>query len=228
MIKRIGTLLFITCSIISCTKEETPAPEPQSGQIVDSAALDAYVTFWDGDATWANGNGNWAEELSMTSWTNQGLLMGVRSFIKFTKISEVPEGATITSAKLYLYPKGSSISNPLNGNSGYPGSPFSVDNACRIERVIGADWTEEGITWNTQPDITDTDAAVISSSNSQWAYSAEIDVTAMVKTIFAEPSKNFGFRISLITEDIYRSLIFASSENTNSSIRPKLVIEYLK
>ncbi|MBG9377470.1 DNRLRE domain-containing protein [Panacibacter sp. DH6] len=220
--------LLLVSSIMSCKKEEIPPAEPQNGQITDSAALDAYVAFWDGDASWASGNGDWAEELSMTSWTNNGLPMGTRSFIKFTKISEVPEGATVSSAKLYLYPKGSSISNPLNGNSGYPGSPYSTDNACMVERVIDEDWNEEGITWNNQPGVTSTNAVLIPASNSQWDYSAEVDVTAMVKSILQDPSKNFGFRISLLKEDIYRCLIFASAENVNASVRPKLVIEYQK
>jgi len=48
----------------------------------------------------------------------------------------------------------------------------------------------------------------------------------MVKAMAADLTKNYGFRISLVNETIYRSLIFASSENTNPALRPKLVIRY--
>jgi hypothetical protein len=48
----------------------------------------------------------------------------------------------------------------------------------------------------------------------------------MVKAMALEPEKNYGFRISLASEDTYRSMIFASSENVNVELRPELVIKY--
>src|SRR5882757_1657481 len=44
---------------------------------------DTYTAFWDGDASWANSTGDFAEELAMNSWTISGLNMGTRGFIKF-------------------------------------------------------------------------------------------------------------------------------------------------
>jgi len=178
---------------------------------------DTYVTFWNGDASWANSTGDWAQELAMDSWTISGLDMAVRSYLRFDKIALIPEEAQITSAKLFLFSKGSSISAP-QGNSG--------DNACKIERVIGGTWDEATLTWNMQPAVTGADAAFIPASTSQWNYNVKVDVTNMVKAMAADPAKNYGFRISLVNETIYRSLIFASSENTNPKLRPKLVIQY--
>lgn len=190
-----------------------------------SDGQDTYITFLNSNPDWANGTGDFAQELSMQSWTYGGALMGVRSYLKFKDLDLVPLGAEILSAKLYLYAKGSSISNP-NGNSGYSGSPYSMDNACKVERVTGGAWDESTLTWNTQPAITVDNAAKIPASSSQWSFDVKVDVTNMVKAMAANPATNYGFRISLINETIYRSMIFASSENTNPKLRPKLVIQY--
>ena len=218
-------VLLLGASFSSCKKEKTDPPPPKEVEVVDQEAEDTYVAFLNSDASWANSIGDWAQEIAMDSWTNGGALMGVRSYIKFDKISQIPKGSTILSAKLYLYPKGTSIS-ALQGNSGYPGSPYNGDNDCKIERVIGGDWDATTLTWNTQPAVSSAGAASIPASNSQWDYAAEVDITDLVKAITVDPSKNYGFRISLVNESIYRSLIFASSENSNENLRPKLVVKY--
>jgi hypothetical protein len=51
-------------------------------------------------------------------------------------------------------------------------------------------------------------------------------MTKLISSIINEPTKNYGFRISLVNESIYRSLIFASSENKNPKLRPKLIVVY--
>ena len=188
---------------------------------------DTYVAYWDGDASWANGTGDFAQELSMMRWTNNGLPTGTRSFIKFDSLVLVPSNAQVVKATLYLYAKGSSISN-LNGNSIYPGSPYSgyPDNSCVVEGVTGSNWSESNLTWNTQPSVTSNGRTVIPSSTSQWAYNANVDVTAIVRKMVANPTSNFGFRLSLSNESAYRSMIFASSENADVNKRPMLVVVY--
>lgn len=243
------SLLFFAFSCVASCKKETSVPPlaaVSEDEFADEAIMsksvshdgvtrlalrpcddgqDTYVTYWYGDSQWVNGTGDWAQELSMDAWTISGIEMGVRSFIRFDNISEVPVGAEIISAKLFLYAKGTSISAP-QGNSGYPGSPYSLYNECKIERITGGSWQESTLTWNTQPEVTQQDMAIIPASNSQWAYNAKIDVTNMVRIMANDTSKNFGFRISLVNESIYRSMIFASSENENPKLRPKLVIFY--
>jgi hypothetical protein len=240
----IASTLLVSISFESCKKESISTPQQvqdenaEVAQTVDAATTttiltlkpsaggqDAYVAYWQGDAGWASGNDDWAQELSMCAWTNGGLPMTVRSFIRFPSLNQLPTGAQIISANLFLYGKGSSIS-ALQGNSAYPGSPYNTDNSCKVERVIGKQWKESTITWNTQPNVNTQDASVIPPSNSQWSYNVKVDVTNMVKTMATDLTKNYGFRISLVNETEYRSLIFASSENTNSALRPKLVIRY--
>jgi hypothetical protein len=145
--------IFLSASFISCKKEKDQPETPKVVELIDDEATDTYVTFWNGDASWANSTGDWAQEISMDSWTIDGFLMGVRSYLKFEKISQIPKGSQILSAKLHLFPKGSSISAP-QGNSGYTGSSYGLNNECKIERVIGGAWDEATLTWNTQPAVT--------------------------------------------------------------------------
>src|SRR6478735_6826481 len=116
--------LLLSMSLVSCQKESVSTPQTQQQvadenaeitQTVDAATgtstlsirpgtggQDAYVAYWQGDAAWANANQDWAQELSMCSWTNSGLPMTVRSFIRFSGISRLPVGAQIISANLFL------------------------------------------------------------------------------------------------------------------------------
>jgi len=113
------------------------------------------------------------------------------------------------------------------GNSYYAGSPYSGfgDNSAWLKRVT-ADWSDTTITWNNKPGTTDEDQASIPPSTDQWLYNAtDIDVTEMVK-VMVNSKENFGFCLQLKDESIYKSLLFGSSEATNETVRPKLVVRY--
>ncbi len=77
-----------------------------------------------------------------------------------------------------------------------------------------------------QPPTTELDEALIPASTKQWNYNVTVDVTQMVKRMVANPSKNYGFKMRLVTEDTYRSMVFASSEYSDSTKRPKLTVRY--
>ena len=95
-----------------------------------------------------------------------------------------------------------------------------------VQKVTGANWDESTLTYGTQPSVTSTDEAILKPSTSQWNYNASVDVTNMVQSMIASPSTNYGFAIKLATEQLYRSVVFASSEEASRSLRPKLVIVY--
>ncbi|MBM4294054.1 MAG: DNRLRE domain-containing protein [Deltaproteobacteria bacterium] len=63
-----------------------------------------------------------------------GSPLAQRSYLKFD-LSVMPQGSTITSAKLYLY---------VTSNSGHPPPNTNL-------YQVGNDWTATGITWNSQP-----------------------------------------------------------------------------
>jgi hypothetical protein len=93
-----------------------------------------------------------------------------------------------------------------------------------LKRVLG-NWEETTVTWTNKPATTDVNQVSIDASTSQWNYNVEVDVTGMVKDMVSN-NQNYGFCMQLKTEQIYRSLIFSSSEATDPTKRPKLVVEY--
>lgn len=207
----------------------TLQPGPAEGQDARPAATQGCS----GGASYANvANDNYPDlpELAITAWTfgSNGCATGqYRSFLKFTALSNIPQTATILSAKLSLYGVTSSLSSP-QGNSYYPGSPYNSygTNECWIKRVTGS-WTETGITWNNQPSVTDVNRVAIPASTSQWSYNViDLDVTEMVKSMVNNANANNGFCIMHQIEDYYRSVTFASSDHADATKRPKLVVVY--
>jgi hypothetical protein len=205
-------------------KELTLQPGPDEGQ-------DAFIFLRNGDPN-VTGNSTAGNEPSLIymrwTWNSQGLGEGsMRSFLKFAGLSTVPSNSEIVSAKLSLYGPSSDPHAP-QGNSHYPGSPYlsyAPENMGWVERVT-ANWNELTLTWNNKPGTTTTNRIVIPSSTSLWNYNAtDLDVTEMVKTMVSG-SSNFGFCLSLQSEAIYRSVIFASSDSPNPALRPKLVVTY--
>jgi Disaggregatase related repeat len=170
------------------------------------------------------------DHVAVAAWTfnANGCATGqYRNLIKFSGVSNIPATATIVSAKLSLYGVSTSASSP-QGNSYYPGSgynPFGT-NECWIQRLTGP-WTETGVTWNNQPASTTANQASIPASTSQWNYTVtDIDVTNMIKDMIVPANGNHGFIIKHQIEEYYRSVNFGSSDNANSNLRPKLVVNY--
>jgi len=53
-----------------------------------------------------------------------------------------------------------------------------------------------------------------------------MDVTLMVQDMVADPANSFGFMLGLQTEEPLRRLTFASSDDTNPVLHPRLEICY--
>ena len=175
----------------------------------------------------ANENFNSDAELDMTAWTVNGNPIFLRSYLRFVDLAKIPSTSTVLSATLYLY--GISSSRPIKqGNSTYPGSPYTPygTNRCVIEAVDGP-WDESTLTWNTQPKARDKFHVTIPASTSQWNYDVALDdVKAMVTKAVKYPDKDYGVRITLANESFYRNLMFASSEASDPTKRPKLVVVF--
>jgi hypothetical protein len=190
---------------------------------------DGFILNRVGDANSVNFNYGQIGELNYSQWTYSANGFGegtVRSFIKFTGVSSIPATAEIISAKLSLYGLPSS-SFAGQGNSHYPGSPYgsSPDNAAWLKLVTG-NWNESTLTWATKPGTTDLGQLPIAGTASQWNHNAtDIDVSQMIKTMVST-NANYGFSIQLQNEAIYKNVIFGSSETSDSTRRPKLVVVY--
>jgi len=164
-------------------------------------------------------NTNYGNEayVNMHAWTNGGNEVVHRSLINFD-LSNIPNGSTILNSELYLYSDQNSTAYP-NGHDLTSGS-----NSCVIKRIISS-WTENSVTWNSQPGTSVVNQVTIPQSTSSFQ-DYIINVTSLVQDMIDDASNSFGFRINLQDETSYRRLVFASQDNVDITIHPKLVITY--
>ena len=227
------SIAFLLFTFSACKKENSSAPQTQLTEENSDASIfktlagdttklilrpgpelgqDVYIQAY-GFETDVNYSS--VPELPIKSWTNGGAPIQNRSFIKFTKLSDIPANATILSAHLYLYGLSQSISTP-GGNAG--------SNSCWVQRVTGSDWDESTLTWENGPASTTDDEASLPASTSTWNYNVKINVTAMVQKMVANPSTNFGFCILPKQTGTFNEVVFASAESTTPALRPRLIV----
>ncbi|HYK47865.1 MAG TPA: DNRLRE domain-containing protein [Parafilimonas sp.] len=235
--KRFNTpiLCCVVISFVVCSCQKTPDSQPGSDNMASSNSAgklsvasqtlsirpgpgmgqDVYVYK---EAGVKASNWNNVPELNASVWVTNGVEGRSSSFIRFDGLSKIPIAATVISAKLYLYGLPSSVSIS-QGNYG--------DNACFIRRVIDP-WNEATLKYSKDglPKSTTDGQAILPASTSQWNYNGVVDVTAMVAHMVGYPTENFGFSMSLVTPKKYRAIVFGSSEQSDRSLRPKLVVVY--
>lgn len=173
-----------------------------------SSGKDAYI-----DSRLHTGNYPGHIDFPAIAWTVSGTPVTCRALIAFD-YSAIPPGATILSAYLTLY----AYDSPLNQSH----STLSGANTSYIRRVIEP-WDENTVTWDNQPASTAIGQLTIPSSNAITNIS-NLNVTDMVEEMLV--SGNNGFILQLATESYYRKMIYASSDNPDASLHPKLVITY--
>lgn len=147
------------------------------------------------------------------AWTAQGNFFIMRSLIRFD-LTPIPTNATVLEAILKL---------TTNLNTGH----YQMDsgaNASYFLRVL-TDWDENQVTWNTQPAASMNNPVIVpqSTSNTETYY---LDLTNHVQDMVSHPESNFGWLFRQQTEERYRCLAFASSDNPMASWRPKLTVIY--
>ncbi len=157
-------------------------------------------------------------EFNTFAWTCGGSPCNSKALIAFD-LSAIPSGAIISSATLSLFAD-------LNSSNGYAGTPtYGTDNASYLNRVTSA-WDEMTVTWNTTPTTTTTDQVLLAQSTSTSQDYLGTDITAFAQYWVQNPAQNYGMMIEMITSSAYNSLLFCSSDNGNSSKRPKLTVTY--
>lgn len=88
-------------------------------------------------------------------------------------------------------------------------------------------WDENTVTWNTQPTTTNVNEATIPASTSRWNYDVSVNVTSLVETMLENRGgKNDGFMLRFTDESVYKSMEFYTSEASDATKRPKLVVTY--
>lgn len=179
----------------------------RNGGIIDAEFRDDYP----------NNNYGLFPNFIANAWTSGGTSFIERSVLKFD-LSTIPYNATINSATLSLF------CNLTSGHSQLHSS-LSGSNSCWLRRVTSS-WQENTVTWNNQPSFTTQNQVEIQQSATQTQDYPAIDVTNLVKDMINYPSTSYGFMISLQTEQLYRSMVFASKDNADPDLRPVLNICY--
>ena len=171
---------------------------------------DGVVSYYESNKNYGD-----AEDIHPYSGTISGAYNANRVFIAFD-LSGIPEGVEILDAKLSLfYNPTSKYSQYLSEHSGY--------NALYIQRVTSA-WNENTITWSNQPSTTTGHQVSIPKSVDPKQNYEGIDVTQLLQDIVN--ADNHGFLIRLQTEEPYRAVMLASSDHSDATKHPKLVVTY--
>ncbi|CAG5003317.1 hypothetical protein DYBT9275_03126 [Dyadobacter sp. CECT 9275] len=158
-------------------------------------------------------------ELNVGAWTYTGVAATLRTFINFSELAQIPQGATIVSATLMLKgvsQQGASLDRGENHNT----------NEFWIQRVTSS-WSESGVTWINQPSTTTANQVGVPSITQKWDFSANLDVKNLIQDMVnLSPNQRFGLSIKLKNEVEYQFLIFSSKEASDASKRPRLQVKY--
>lgn len=154
-------------------------------------------------------------EFGSIAWTCNGDPCIGRALIQFD-LSSIPVGSTVNSASLSLFAN----PTPVNGN----GIATQNANASWLERVTG-NWDESTVTWSTAPLTTTVNRVMLAQSTSNFQ-DYVVDVRDMVQDMVNQPAQNNGFLIRLDDETYYTSMIFASSDFSDSLYWPMLEVVY--
>jgi hypothetical protein len=202
--KKIFILFGISLITASCFSQTTVVLQPNA-DLGKDARIHNLGTYNSGNTT----------EFEAMAWTYNGTPGIERSLINFD-LSQIPTGSHIISAKLSLF----DCEHSLDHHSNLSGSNVSV-----LQRII-SDWDENTITWETQPQTTNSNQVFLDEITSSYFDYLDIDVTALIQDMVNNPLTSFGMMFKLQTESYYRSVVFASSDHTDSSKHPKLEISF--
>ena len=151
-------------------------------------------------------------DFAAAATTNGGNFTAGRSLIDFD-LSSIPAMAVITGATLNLY----SYNSPSNSTN-------LGDNVSYLQRITSS-WNPMTVTWNTAPTTTTLHQVTLDASTSADEI-YNVNVTNLVQDYVNDKANSFGFMLRLATEATYRRLVFGSSQNPDSTLRPKLHVCY--
>jgi len=198
----LATFILLTFKAMTQTDTLILQPGPADGK--DALIRDDYPTS------------SYGSDVNFTSnaWTVLGNPCILRSLISFN-LSPIPATAIVISARLSLF---------CNNNSGIYQLQYG-DNESYLLKVTQP-WDENLVTWINQPGYTFENAVLLTASTYTNQDYPDIDVTAPVRDMVADPSSNYGWLLRLTTEELYRSMVFASSDNPVVEWRPTLTVIY--
>jgi hypothetical protein len=192
-----------------------------------SAGKDAYVA----DDTPNSNFGNAAyihPYLGATFSANGNPVVLNRALLSFD-MSSIPSNAVIDSAFITLY-YSQAIVNILDAyysSRGYTQWTGHVGNNAMFIQRITQSWTEGSVTWNNQPAVSSVNRLSIPNFTN-YRQNYKIDVKNLAQDMLINPTTSHGFMIRLQDEvsGNFALSAFASSDETDSALRPKIQIYY--
>jgi len=154
------------------------------------------------------------------TWNGQGDGPGITRSFFACDLSELPPTARILRAVLGLYQD----KRVANTNKNAQHSTLSGSNALVVQRIISP-WSEQDISWNTQPTTTDSNQVIVQASTNP-IQDYQIDVTPLLKDALDHNELSLGLALKLLHEQPYRAVAFSSNDNTDPDSHPRLVITY--
>lgn len=158
----------------------------------------------------ASSNYNSVAELQTWAWTYGGKQYLRKHLFDFD-ITVLPANAHVTKAELKLY------------GTGHANTGSSANNAAWIE-IIKDSWNASTVTWNNQPSTTSEDRVALQKSTSS-TQNYTLDMIEIVDYMTTNPSPD-GLMLKLQNDVKWSEMAFASPNHSNTSLHPKLVIEY--
>ena len=184
-----------------------------------SKEVDAYIQVNQGNPVVQDANFSQSGVLLVDAWTHLGDLKKSRTLMRWD-FSSIPKGSTILSAKLELF----HATTVSTGNSTEAGS-----NKVWVERII-EDWDGNTVSWSTQPATTPIDRKRIKSDSvigQRYLQSnAKVFIKELIQYFIDHPEENYGLMLRLETEEYYRRKAYFSSDYSDSTKHPRLVVTY--
>jgi hypothetical protein len=203
-------ILFLAIILVN-----TAFSQYQTKTVIDTIDIDkdASLYYYLSNPSTANNNyGNSAEfRAEAWTWGQNYFYRGVME----ADLSNIPANAIITSARLYLY---------SNFVSGVTYTYQANYNESKLYPITD-NWSESTITWNTNIAHT-TEGAIDLARSTANNQNYVADIKDLVQKWVNGSLDNNGLLFKLNTEYRYRRMTFASSDHTNTALRPKLVISY--
>ena len=157
------------------------------------------------------------------AWTISGVENIKRCFFGYD-LSSIPTNAVVDSAFFSLYFSQAFVDGPQGAyHSGH--TALIGDNAFFINRVTG-NWTESGVTWNNKPTFSTTNQVSIAPFTNYRQDYTKMNVKNLVADMVANPTSSYGFMLRYQVEAVYKITIFATSDDPNPAVRPKLQVYY--
>ncbi len=209
----------------SPTPTVTPTPAPtlpppsvpelrvtlQQGRNGYTGSQDTYIYQWEPDANYCS-----AGQIQV------GYHQQYASIVRFD-VTSVPADVLVTNATLQVYANGWDGENDIGIDAFYIKRPVNLCQATWNQAQTGVDWGAAGCNHTVTDRRSAPEDSITTTGNNQW-YS--LDLTAVVQGWVDGTLANNGVLLRASQYADMGPFYFASAENSDAGLRPRLVVSY--